>query len=595
MSYKKSISLLCSLFLTLVSFCMADIDKTKYIPLEEIQPGMDAHCLTVYQGVEPVKYNLKVVAVVKNIAPNRNAILVMGTDQDFIHTGPVAGCSGSPVYINGRLAGALAFGWSFSKDPLYGVTPIDEMLAVGNSRYEANAAYSSAIDFTKPVDLKASYQNLLNSKSNSSQPMGISPLACPVTTNLPQSSFTDFSDIFEYSGLMPVAAGSSSGQSEYPDLTMKPGGILALPLVYGDIDLSAIGTITEVIDNKVYAFGHSLLGQGPVELPMATGSVHAVVANLIRSFKYGQSLEIKGSLYADEATAVVGTIGKKAPAIPMIIKVERFNDEKIRTYNAHIAVHNSLTPALLSTCLSGTATMLGDLPNENSIKYKTRIGIKGYDPVVIENFSSTDDLQSYISDSIGAVNLVMNNPYDRPEITSLDFEIKILPQNLVSHIWNFEVSQTSVKPGDIIYAKITIEEYLSSSLKTYKTEIKIPEDTEPGDYILTAGGADSYKMFLSQFAPFKFMPENMPSLVKVINQIANIKRNSLYVTLALPASGIAIENSQLPQLPVTKSLLLKNDKRAMTVMPQIDWIEKTMPLDTLVLDSKDIRITVEEL
>ncbi|OHB52598.1 MAG: hypothetical protein A2Y10_19130 [Planctomycetes bacterium GWF2_41_51] len=594
MSHKNSISLLCSLFFIFNSFCSADIDKTKYITLDEIRPGMDANCLTVYQGVEPARYNLKVVAVVKNIAPNRNAILVMGTDDSFIHTGPVAGCSGSPVYIDGRLAGALAFGWSFSKDPLYGVTPIEEMLNVGNARPSTNAAYSSALDSKKPIDLKASYNQLTNLKSRPSSPVGVSELACPITTNLPQSSFANVADIFESAGLIPVSAGSSSGDAEFPDLTMKPGGILALPLVYGDIDLSAIGTITEVIDDKVYAFGHSLLGHGPIELPMATGQVHTVVANLVKSFKYGRPLEIKGALYADESTAVVGTIGRKAAAIPMTITVDRFNDEKVRTYKSYVAAHKYFTPLLTSACLSGTATMLGDLPAESSVHYKTRIGINGYDPITIENFSSSDDLQTYISDSVGALNLIMNNPYDRPEITSLEFEIKIQPQNLVSHIWNFEVSQTTVKPGQTIAVSITLEEFLNTSIKAYKTEIKIPEDTEPGDYMLTAGGADNYRMFLAQYAPYKFMPENMPNLIKVINQIGNMKRNSLYVTLALPASGIAIENSQLPQLPVTKSLLLKSDKRAMTVMPDADWIEKIMPVGTVVLDSQNLTITVEK-
>jgi hypothetical protein len=593
MFHKIPVSLLFCIFIPLFSSPgTAEIDKSKYITLNEIKPGMDAYCMTVYQGVAPTKYNLKVVSVVKNMTVNHNAILVMGTDEPFIHTGPVAGCSGSPVYVNGRLAGALAFGWTFSKDPLYGVTPIEEMLAVGETKKNEVSSASSVLDFTKPINLKASYNQILNRKSSQQMTSGVSELACPIATTLPQSSFSNMSGIFESAGFIPVSAGSSTSLSQYREIKMEPGGTLALPLVYGDIDLSAIGTITEVADGKVYAFGHSLLGQGPINVPMATGYIHTVVSSSQRSFKYGQPVEIKGALFADEATAVVGTIGKQAPTIPLHIKVERFND-KVRDYNCFVAVHNNFTPMLTTACLTGTATMVGDLPSENTVQYKARINIKGYQPVALENFSSSNDIQEYVSDSIGALNLIMNNPYDRPEITSMDFEVKIQPRNMVSHIWNFEVSQTKVKPGETITAKITLESYLSEN-KTYETKITIPQDTPQGDYLLTAGGLDEYMQFMARYAPYRFSPENLPTLIKAVNEVGNMKRNSLYVTLALPASGIAVENSQLPGLPVTKSLLLKNDKRALSIQPDSEWIEKIIPTETIVLDSKNFMIAVEK-
>ena len=596
MFHKKLVSLLfCFLIFISPCFCSAEIDKTKYITIDEITPGMDAYCLTVYEGVEPAKYNLKVVSVVRNIAPNRNAILVMGTDEAFIHTGPVAGCSGSPVYINGRLAGAMSFGWTFSKDPLYGVTPIDEMLNAGKYQSPADTSTASVLDFTKPLDLKTSYNQMMNYRQSQNLSGGITELACPIATNLPQSSFAGLNNAFESAGFIPVSAGSAAGSfPQYQNVEFTPGGILALPLVYGDIDLSAIGTVTEVADGKIYAFGHSMFGQGPIDVPMATGYVHTVVASVARSFKFGQPIDIKGALYADQSVAVVGKIGKKAVTIPMSIKVDRFNDEKVRTYNCSVAVHNHFTPLLTGACLSGAATMLGALPTEHTVLYKTRIGIKGYDPVVIENFSSSADLEEYLSDSIGALNVIMNNPYDRPQITSIDSEVKILPQMQVSHIWSFEVSQTRVAPGQTITAKITIESYLESANKIYTTEIKIPDDAVPGEYILTAGGFDEYRMLVMRLAQYRFTPENFPDLIKIINDVGNMKRNCLYVTLPLPASGIAIEKSQLPQLPVTKSILLKNDKRAMTTQQDSDWIEKIIPVDTVVLDSKTFTIIVEK-
>jgi hypothetical protein len=593
MFYKNPLSLLlCILIFAFPVISSAEIDKSRYITIDEIKPGMDAYCLTVYQGVEPAKYNLKVVSVVRNIEPGKDAILVIGTDEAFIHSGAVAGCSGSPVYINDRLAGALSSGWTCGKDPLYGVTPIAQMLEVGTRQFPANASACSALDFTKPISLKESYKNLMTKKPAQQLSGGMSNLACPIATNLPQSSFSKFSGIFESAGFVPVAAGSASGSAEYNDISFKPGGILALPLVSGDIDLSAIGTVTEVADGKVYAFGHSMLGQGPIDLPMATGYVHTVVASIVQSFKLGQPLEIKGALYADEASAVVGSIGRQAATIPMHIKVDRFND-KLREYNCKVAAHQFFTPLLAGACINGTATMLGDLPAENTIEYKARIGIKGYEPIAFENLSSSGNIYDFISDTVGAINIIMNNPYDRPQITSLDIEMKIIPRNMVSHIWSLELSQTKVEPGQTVAATITLETFLGEN-ETYKTEFTIPQDTPAGIYTLTAGGFEEYMMFLNRFAPYKFMPENFPGMIKAVNEIGNIKRNSLYVMLELPASGIAIENSPLPNLPVTKSLLLKNDKRTLTTQPGAEWLEKIIPVETVVLDSKEIMIKVEK-
>ena len=576
-------------------FCFADIDKTRYITIDEIMPGMDAVCLTVYKGIEIEKFSLKVVDVVKDIRPGRNAILVMGTDERFIHTGPVAGCSGSPVYINNRLAGALAFAWPFSKDPLYGVTPIEEMLEAGSYNPAQKTSFALRLDFSKPIDLKTAYNQTINFRSHEQQAAsdGISMLPCPIATTLPQSSFLDFTDAFKSVGLIPVSGGASGGLSEYTDVQMKPGGILTLPLVYGDIELSVIGTITDVADEKVYAFGHSFLGEGPIDIPMATGYVHTVVANVVRSFKFSQTIDIKGALYADQSTAIVGTIGKKAVTIPMRLTVERFDDKKVRHYNCQIVSHRFFTPLIAGICLSGTAKMFGQLPADHSVQYKTRIGIEGYEPVCLENFSSFAELEDCLSDSIGALSLIMNNPYSRPAISSLDFEIKILPQAAVSHIWSFDISDTTVKPGQTITASVTLESYLAGH-KNYKTLITVPDDIPPGQYKLLLSGIDDYMLFTTKAAPYRYIPENLPSLISIINNVANTKRNNLHMVLILPDSGIAIETSELPELPLSKTLLLNDEKRSILTKPATQWLEKTIPVDTIVLDSRSLDIVVEE-
>jgi hypothetical protein len=551
--------------------------------------------------VDIEKFPLKVVDVIRNFEPGRNAILVIGTDERFIHTGPVAGCSGSPVYIDGRLAGATAFGWGFAKDPLYGVTPIEEMLEAGkenpnnSENKNSNLLVIPAADFAKPIDLKTSYKKLLNFRNTAGQPSGLTYLPCPISTTLPQSSLSEFAGGLESFGLMNTAGSSAgitgSGLEKYSNLKMQPGGIIAVQLVYGDIDLSAIGTITEVVGDKVYGFGHSFLGQGDFDVPMATGYVHTVVANIARSFKLGQTIDIKGALYADQSAAIVGTIGKKAKTIPMKITVERFND-KVRQYNCQIVSHRFFTPMLTAASIQGAAKMLGELPIDNSVYYKVDMGIAGYDAITIENFSTTQDIEACLADAAGALTVIMNNPYDRCDITSLNIELKILDKASISHIWSLDVSNATVKPGQTITITTVLESYLTSH-KSYKQTMTIPRDIQPGSYKLITGGVNDYTQFALSSAPYKYTPQNLPSLISIINDVANTKRNSLYTILALPPDGIALENAELPKLPASKAMLLNSNKRSMPTMPTAKWLEEQIPVDSIIIDSRTIDITVE--
>ena len=170
-------------------------DSQRYIGIDEIKAGMDAYCLTDYGQAGIEKFALKVLDVVRDFDPGRNAILVVGLDERFKHTGPVGGCSGSPVYIDGRLAGALAFGWSFSKDPLYGVTPIDEMLEVGLTNDAGPSAGRSGasgitFDYSKPIDVMEVANGLFVRRLSDTGAAGAAALPCPLLiSGLPGEAF----------------------------------------------------------------------------------------------------------------------------------------------------------------------------------------------------------------------------------------------------------------------------------------------------------------------------------------------------------------------------------------------------------------------
>jgi len=581
-------------------------DTAKYISIDEIAPGMEAYCLTCFKGTEVEKFTLDVLSVVHNIEPGRDAILVKGTSERFIQTGPVAGCSGSPVYIQGRLAGAIAFAWFFSKDPLYGVTPIKEMLQVGQGTTsnqqpvpgdQPRGGMGFALDFSKPIDF-AEINKHLNSRSSTSiqyRASGFGRLPCPlIVSGLSAKTCQQLDALVEPLGLMAVSgSGGSTNVNQAEDVQLAPGAVLTVPLVAGDMTIFVLGTATEVLGDKVYGFGHSFLGYGPVDLPMATGQVHTVVSSLSLSSKLASLGKIVGALTTDESTAVCGRIGAKAQMIPLTIKVDRYNDTQTRLYNCQVANNQLLTPIVLQLAVAGAASYLGDFPPDHMIEYKVAIDAEPAGVISFENVSTGVAVTELIAESIGSVALLMNNPFKKVDIKSLNFDIRILPKNIISHIWSVDLSDSKVKAGGEVKVSVVVESFLAEK-KKYQFSLKIPEQTNPGRYDLMVLGSSEYEQYLRKAVPYRFMAQDLTSLIKALNDALSIERDKLYCLLVLPPGGVAVERAELPDLPATKTLLLQNAKRALITQPYPHWLEKSTRTDTVVVDKKIMHITVEK-
>ncbi|MGB2865556.1 MAG: hypothetical protein WBC05_19655 [Sedimentisphaerales bacterium] len=592
-------------------------DPDRYISLDEIKPGMEAYCLTEYGVAGIEKFGMEVVDVVRNINPSsspgsRDAILVKGTDERFMHTGPVAGCSGSPVYIDGRLAGALAFTWSYAKDPLYGATPIAEMLAVGRGgrtdiSEQRAGQVDLGIDFTAPIDFTEVDKRLRSGLVRASRGFrGVNYLPCPlITSGLPAEVREQLGAIVEPFGLMVVAGGSSRSEFVVPrsaalrtqhaerEARLAPGACLAVPMVSGDISMSTSGTVTEVIGDKVYAFGHFLLGYGQIDLPMATGKVHTVVSNMASSFKLTSVLETVGAVTDDEATGIVGKIGAEAKMIPLTIRIDRYNDTERRLYNCRLVNNRLLTPFYLRMVVAGAAFQFGDLPLEHMIEYKVDIGIKDAESVTFENVSSGMGLNEVVMECYSCIGLLMNNPYGEVDIESIDCEINIIPRSVISHIWSVDLSDSKVKAGQSIEIGAVLESVLAGK-KRYQWSLEIPEDLAPGKYELTICGQRSYEQFLVKAVPHRFIAQSLPGLIEALNNSLQISRDKLYCLLALPSGGVIIEKAELPDLPATKVLLLQDTKRVLRIRPYSHWLERSLETGTVVIDKKVLQITVEK-
>ncbi|MFA5423488.1 MAG: SpoIVB peptidase S55 domain-containing protein [Phycisphaerae bacterium] len=566
----------------------AELDRSRYIGIDEITPGMKAYCLTVFKGTQIERFDFEVLSVVRNIEPKRNAIMVRGIDERFIHAGMVAGCSGSPVYIDGRLAGALAFGWSFSKDPLYGVTPIEEMLAVGTAG-DGGHARQPVIDLSGSIDLQRIEKQYISSLHRQSQMRSSSnALAMPVMiSGIPDSAVGEFENLFG-----PVTAAGPSGSVQAgEDVELSPGGVLTVPLITGDIDISVLGTVTEVDGENVYAFGHSFLGYGPVELPMATGQVHTIVANLMRSFKLGSPGEIVGTLFADETSAVRGRIGTVPPMIPMTINVSRFNTPQPVTYQCSIANDDYLTPILVRIALAGAANQRGELPPEHTLRYRTTIEIEGEESISFENVSVNSRVAELLTETMVPVALIMNNPYRQGEIKSIRCDMEELDRAMLADIKSVEIYDNKVEQGERFSVEAVIEP-MRSQKKKYTFDFTVPKDLKPGEYdVFVLGGAE-YLEFLISAAKQRFIAENYETLISALNNILSVRRDRLYCVFMLPESGVTLERAELPDLPMTQVLVLTDSTRTTDAQPYRHWIEKSVRTPQVIRGAGQMKIEV---
>ena len=338
----------------------------RHMHASEVRPGMTGYGLTVFHGSKIERFDVEVVSILKNFNPKCDVVLIRCKGDYLEHTGSIAGMSGSPIFLtdaagHDRMIGAFAYGWPLTKDPVAGVQPIEYMLQLPVAKHsDANnsgtspATLPSADAHLSPTKTRISqhaswslqeagmlpvaWQNGRGAHTNlsvkadgrSSPLLGdgagprIEPLATPLmTSGMSPRVFEQLAPRFREAGLIPLQAGiGGSAPAGNGDDKLAPGSVLAVPLLTGDMEMTAIGTVTEVIGNRVWGFGHPFNNEGPISLPMGSGVINGVIANLNTSFKLGSLTQTRGTLTTDGSVGVAGESGAGPAGVPIDIVVQ---------------------------------------------------------------------------------------------------------------------------------------------------------------------------------------------------------------------------------------------------------------------------------
>jgi hypothetical protein len=593
-------------------------DPARHLALSEIKPGMKGYVRTVVSGTKLEQFDVEVVSILRNqFGPGRDVILIRCKGEYMEHVVGVAGMSGSPVYLiddagKPRLAGAYAYGWDMAKDPLAGVQPIEYMTklvpggapeagakpANASQRGEAaqrvrwsliDSGFVPAFDsFSKRVDI-AKPRSSFDTSSTQLRPLavpfaasGLSPRSAELLRQLLEPQL----------GMRPMIAGASSGEADAKPIPIEPGSVLVAPLVTGDLELAGVGTATEVIGDRVLAFGHPMFGDGAAAVPFSGGSINVIVPMLTASFKIGTSSAIQGVIDRDSEVGIAGTIGSKAKMFPLTIKVATAQGAT-KTYNYQVAMHPGMAGQMVAVTTLQTATAGGELPAESTLDFKMAFD---FGPDRIVNVAglvpSTEGGAVDVARGMMLPMMVaLNNPFERVEPRGVTVDLTVKPGIDQWTLDSAAPDRTHYEPGDAVKLHLTFKRYRAGET-TKDVSFTLPADLEPGDYQLQVLDAASNLQAEAQAHPNKFVVEDASELFETMKLALPQDVTGLNLRLTRQPGGISVGRTALQRLPGSRRLVYGALGRTDVQPVSESIIQKVLLGDVAITAATDVAIKV---
>jgi len=555
-------------------------------PLEDIRPGMKGTAKTVFSGTEPEEFGIEVLGVLPGFpGPRQSAIIARLSGANAERTGVFAGMSGSPVFIDGKLVGAIAFSFPFSKEPIAGITPIKQMIDLFNK--------GSENDNLKPKEPRAvSFSQLASTEWQPTLPkpavssvslfapvaadsplmpllgQQMTPIATPlVFSGISQESLSKFAPQLIAGGLLPVSGAGGSAAitplASSDEKTFPVGSSISVQLVRGDYSLAAAGTVTLRDGDRIYAFGHPFLSLGSSDMPMTECSVVTVIPNVNNSFKLAVPGKMVGSISQDRASGIFGLLKQAPKMIPVKVNLHTSRDRK-ETYSYEIANDSFLTPLLLNITVFNTITSSERALGDSTISVKGQIKVKGQDAIEIDRRFSSANSAIMAAGSIAApVSSLLTSGFDDVQLDGITLDISSSDTKYIGTLERVTLDRTEVRRGE----NIEIQAYVrteSGRQFVQRIPVQIPEDAPPGQLLVFVGDGGA----LQEGSPAKsFVPQDLGQLVRAINTVK--KSDRLYVKLFRITNGAVIGTNEMPSLPPSVVATLNSERTSGGYTPTV--------------------------
>ncbi|HVT09410.1 MAG TPA: SpoIVB peptidase S55 domain-containing protein [Polyangia bacterium] len=533
------------------------------MPLADVRPGMVGQALTVFQGTKPEPFKVRVVSVMRNFLPKQDVILIRAEDPRVEFSGIVAGMSGSPVYIDGKLVGAVAYAWSFAKEPLGGVTPIESMLAERRRPRRISREYFAAGDDGAPrlpANLRTSAaHDAFGAPDALSRGLGLPPMGPAPAMGEPRlmrasvplsvSGFAprtvaELADELRPTGLVPLQAGGGRRPGPPAAGHVEAGSAIGVELVRGDMSTVATGTVTYLNGGDVLAFGHPLFGIGEVYLPLVDAEIHAFLPSLSNSFKMSSPLNEVGTLIQDRPSCIVGDLDARSTMLPVDVRVAGPGVEP-RLFHAEIARNRRLTPMLASMVVGNAIADAEPDVTDMIVTVTSKVGVKGFAPLELrDQIFSPEGVSSHAlasSRGLRAMGELLFNPFEPVVLDRMDVDVRVEYRRDVAEIVGISLPAQDIHAGDTVDLRVTMRPYAGAEyIET--VPVIIPRSV----------AGQTVKIEVSTGAAVKpDVPEAESLPVYIDNLRKSYSASAIVVTLQTPDDGASLRGRLISGLPAS--------------------------------------------
>ena len=609
----KKLTAILLLFCASIAIAAQTPSNGRFMPVEEVRPGMKGVGRTVFEGTTIQDFQVEVMGVLRNVQPRQDLILARLSGGPLEKTGVIQGMSGSPVYINGRLVGAVAYSFPYAKDPIAGIQPIAQMLELLDRPAPTPVPAATDPDQVAPIKTPAAFVFEMMEKARAGASMH-EILGYPVTpaaaggalTHIPvplsiagatPGALQQFGPFFGSFGFAVVQSGASGGAMNLPSTPsrrLEPGAAVNAQLVRGDLDVSANGTVTYVDGDKVYAFGHPFLSAGPLNLPMSSAYVISSIAKLDSSSKVAVPVDVVGAFRQDRATGIFGSMADKPTMIPMAVRVKSSNGVTT-PYRFEVVNDRYLTPLLASLTMINAVGASERGLGEITMSVTGKIQLKGSDPVNISNISTGDGNGPTMATvaAVSPIQYLLTSGFDGALIEGVDLDITTTDRKTSATLERISVNKDEVRPGDTITmsaqlrgarGEIMIEQY----------PVAIPAGLPAGKIQMMVG--DGGTVTASELR--RGATGAPPGLAAAVRELNKLRRNDrLYVKITNNQPGVVIGGEEMPSLPPSMIALLdtsRTSSRAVAPLTNSTVVEYELPPSRYVLQGqRSLTLTVK--
>jgi hypothetical protein len=575
------------------------LPATQIMKVDDVRPGMKGVGYTVFQGTQPEPMGVEVLGVLRNMnGPKSDVVLVKLTGEKAEFTGVVAGMSGSPVYIDGKLLGAIAYRiGQFSKEPIAGVTPIEQMLEI--NEFDQSVPQSSTATSAKAAGVsKTSSPGIDRSQGLDSNPVQsyaqyLTPIDAPFVFNgFNEAAIKQFAPALSAAGITPVMGVGSASKEKQPE-PLVPGSAVSAIMVRGDMDVAATCTVTYMDKDHLLACGHPLMQSGMVDMPMTKANVVATLASPLNAFKIINTTEAVGAFVQDRHTGILGRFDREPKMIPVTLNIH--GPSGPREYHYEVLNNAKLTPVMMMTTVYNALMGMNQYGEETTYRMNGRIHVNGFSDVRLTNMFSPVDatptayaVAMSLGDHFGRI---YDNPFEAPTVSGVTLDFDLEPERRAAVLESARTDVTEARPGDEITIEAVLRPYRGDRI-VRRIPVRVPTSAPKGSLRILVSDAETLDR-ARRSTPAMGRRMDLHSTIEILNK--EHLNDHLYVSLLEANPQATVEDKVMPAVPLSVMNVMEGMRatQEMVVFNESAVNEASTPVGYVVSGAQIISVSIK--